>query len=118
MIGYDRHSETERVLVNYEGLTIRSLLKIQSGPLGNLRDIHGDEFTHATGCGCRSRVAKFGGGAISDNKSGKQQADYWNFPGFHVGFVSFFEREYTFYGKTSDEPAYDVSESRRVVIQR
>jgi hypothetical protein len=35
MIGYDRHSETERVLVNDEGLTIRSLLKIQSFPTGN-----------------------------------------------------------------------------------
>jgi len=32
---YGRHSETERVLVNYEGLAIPSLLKIQSGPLGN-----------------------------------------------------------------------------------
>jgi hypothetical protein len=38
MIGYERHSETERVLVNSEGLTIQSLLKIQSGPLGNLGD--------------------------------------------------------------------------------
>ena len=36
MVGYDRHSETERVLVNYEGLAILSLLKIQSGSLGNL----------------------------------------------------------------------------------
>jgi hypothetical protein len=38
MIGYGRHSETERVLVNYEGLTIQSLLEIQSDPLGNLGD--------------------------------------------------------------------------------
>ena len=38
MIGYGGHSETERVLVNYEGLTIQSLLKIQSDPLGNLGD--------------------------------------------------------------------------------
>jgi len=30
MVGYGRHSETERVLVNYEGLAIQSLLKIQS----------------------------------------------------------------------------------------
>ena len=36
MVGYDGHSETERVLVNNEGLAIWSLLKIQSGPLGNL----------------------------------------------------------------------------------
>jgi len=36
MVGYGGHSETERVLVNYEGLAILSLLKIQSGPLGNL----------------------------------------------------------------------------------
>jgi len=38
MVGYDRHSETERVLVNDEGLAIRSLLKIQSAPLGNPGD--------------------------------------------------------------------------------
>ena len=38
MVGYDRHSETERVLVNDEGLAIRSLLKIQSTPLGNPGD--------------------------------------------------------------------------------
>jgi len=36
MVGYDGHSETERVLVNNEGLAIQSLLKIQSDPLGNL----------------------------------------------------------------------------------
>jgi predicted methyltransferase MtxX (methanogen marker protein 4) len=38
---YGRHSETERMLVNNEGLAIPSLLKIQSGPLGNLRDSSG-----------------------------------------------------------------------------
>jgi len=45
MVGYGRHSETERVLVSYEGLAILSLLKIQSGPLGNLREppFDGDE---------------------------------------------------------------------------
>ena len=37
---YGRHSETERVLVNYEGLAILSLLKIQSTPTGNFRDRH------------------------------------------------------------------------------
>ena len=36
MIGYDRRSETERVLVNDEGLAILSLLKIQSGSYGNI----------------------------------------------------------------------------------
>ena len=42
---YDGHSETERVLVNNEGLAILSLLKIQSGPLGNLWELpfDGDE---------------------------------------------------------------------------
>jgi hypothetical protein len=40
MIGYDRRSETERVWVNDEGLIILSLLKIQSTPLGNLRDFY------------------------------------------------------------------------------
>jgi DNA-directed RNA polymerase II subunit RPB1 len=38
MIGYGRRSETERVWVNYEGLTIQSLLKIQSDPFGNIWD--------------------------------------------------------------------------------
>ena len=46
---YGRHSETERVLVNYEGLAIQSLLKIQSGPLGNLGEFIGNEFTYAAG---------------------------------------------------------------------
>jgi hypothetical protein len=41
MVGYERHSETERVLVNNEGLAILSLLKIQSTLLGNLEDSSG-----------------------------------------------------------------------------
>ena len=42
---YGGHSETERVLVGNEGLAILSLLKIQSGPLGNLGEppFDGDE---------------------------------------------------------------------------
>jgi len=40
MVDYGRHSETEPVLVSYDKLTIWSLLKIQSGLLGNLEDIH------------------------------------------------------------------------------
>lgn len=32
MVGYDRHSETERVFVNNEDLTSQSLYKIQSNP--------------------------------------------------------------------------------------
>jgi len=45
MVGYGRHSETERMLVDDEGLAIPSLLKIQSGPLGNLGEppFDGDE---------------------------------------------------------------------------
>ena len=39
MIGYGRHSETERVLVNNEGLIIPSLLKIQSVLLGNFEGL-------------------------------------------------------------------------------
>jgi hypothetical protein len=41
MIGYGRHSETERVLVNNDGLVIQSLLKIQSGLVGNYREFIG-----------------------------------------------------------------------------
>ncbi len=40
MIGYDRHSETERVLVNNEGLIIPSLLKIQSSLWRKSEEIH------------------------------------------------------------------------------
>jgi len=45
MIGYARRSETERVWVSYDSLTNLNLLKIQSGPLGNLWDnpFDGDE---------------------------------------------------------------------------
>jgi DNA-directed RNA polymerase beta' subunit len=45
LVDYGRHSETERVLVDNEGLAILSLLKIQSGPLGNLGEppFDGDE---------------------------------------------------------------------------
>jgi len=43
MKGYDRRSETARVLVNNEGQSILSLLKIQSDPLGNFWDSSGDE---------------------------------------------------------------------------
>lgn len=34
------HSETERMLVNDEGLALLSLLKIQSGPYGNIGESH------------------------------------------------------------------------------
>ena len=43
MVDYGRHSETERVLVSYDGLAILNLLKIQSAPLGNMGDSSGDE---------------------------------------------------------------------------
>ena len=45
MTGYGGASTTERVLVNNDGLVNLSLLKIQSDPLGNLRDpsFDGDE---------------------------------------------------------------------------
>lgn len=35
MIGYDRHSETERVFLDDDGVINRSLGKIQSFPTGN-----------------------------------------------------------------------------------
>ena len=46
MIGYGRHSETERKSVDNDGLINQNLLKIQSGPLGNLWDkpFDGDKF--------------------------------------------------------------------------
>jgi hypothetical protein len=36
MVGYDRLSETAEVLVNNDGLAIRSLLKVQSFLFGNI----------------------------------------------------------------------------------
>ena len=36
MVGYDRHSETERVLVCNDRLATLNMLKIQSGPFGNI----------------------------------------------------------------------------------
>jgi|UniRef100_A0A6C0JPF2 hypothetical protein len=36
MVGYDRHSETERVFVGNEELTTLNRRKIQSVPMGNL----------------------------------------------------------------------------------
>ena len=41
IVGYERHSETERVLVINEGLANLRWLKIQSAPLGNLGDLEG-----------------------------------------------------------------------------
>ena len=43
MVDYGGHSETERVLVSYDGLAILNLLKIQSTPFGNTGDSSGDE---------------------------------------------------------------------------
>ena len=47
MVGYGRHSETERVLVNYEGLAIQSLLKIQCRPPGKPCGIYSEMNLHA-----------------------------------------------------------------------
>lgn len=38
LVGYERPSTTERVLVNNDDLANLNLLKIQSAPLGNLGD--------------------------------------------------------------------------------
>jgi DNA-directed RNA polymerase II subunit RPB1 len=43
MIGQERVSETERVLVNNDGLINLNWLKIQSNLIGNYRDMSGDE---------------------------------------------------------------------------
>ena len=47
MVGYDRHSETERVLVSYDELTILNLLKIQSVLIGNYKGYVGRRNEHA-----------------------------------------------------------------------
>jgi hypothetical protein len=38
-LDYGRHTETERVLVDNDRLTILNQLKIQSGPFGNTREL-------------------------------------------------------------------------------
>jgi len=43
MVDHDALSETAEVLVNNEGLAIRSLLKVQSSPFGN----NGDAADHS-----------------------------------------------------------------------
>jgi hypothetical protein len=43
LAGYGRVSQTERELVDDEGIASLSLLKVQSDPLGNLGDSSGDE---------------------------------------------------------------------------
>ena len=54
MIEYVRHSETERVWVNNDGLINLNLLKIQSNPIGNYREIVGrrNEYAYAAECNC------------------------------------------------------------------
>ncbi len=42
-VGYERYSETERVLVCNDELAILNMLKIQSDPTGNFWDLSGDE---------------------------------------------------------------------------
>ena len=46
MLGYDRHSETERVWVFYDGLGNLKRLKIQSGLVRNLQDISDEMNIH------------------------------------------------------------------------
>jgi hypothetical protein len=59
-------------------------LKVYSGLTRNGKDIHGNEFTHATGPGVRGRIKEFGSGAISDNKSRQQRINHWYLPGFNA----------------------------------
>jgi len=57
MIEHGEGSESRRLWVSNDGLINLMRLKVYSGPLGNLWDIHGDESTHATRCGIRRRIA-------------------------------------------------------------
>jgi hypothetical protein len=49
MIGYERHSETERVAVCYDGLINQSVLKIQSSLYGDIENqlFDGDKQIHS-----------------------------------------------------------------------
>ena len=67
MIEYGEGSESRWLWVLNDGLINLIRLKVYSDPFGNLRDIHGDEFTHAARCGIRSRTKEFGSRAISNN---------------------------------------------------
>ena len=118
MVGYGRHSETERVLVNSEGLTIQSLLKIQSTLLGNLEDIHGDEFTHGSRCRIGRRIEKLGSSAISNNQSCEQQANHWYLSRFHAWIKSFHKGKHQIHATRGDEYTDDVSTRERICVIR
>jgi hypothetical protein len=40
--------------------------KVYSGPIGNFRGIHGNEFTYAAGYGIRLGTKKFSGSSLSN----------------------------------------------------
>ena len=48
MIEHGEGSESRRLRVSYDGLINLMRHKVYSVPLGNLREIHGNEFTYAT----------------------------------------------------------------------
>ena len=110
MVDYGRHSETERVLVSDEGLTILSLLKIQSDPLGNMGEFVGrrNEFTYAAGPGVRSGTKEFGRSAIPDNQSRQQLVNHRHLSGFHAWLLQIYKREHKLYTERRDEFTYDV----------
>jgi hypothetical protein len=82
--------------------------KVYSGLTRNGKDIHGNEFTYATGSRGRVRVKEFGRSAIPDNQSRKQRADHWHLSRFDVGIIQIYEREYKFQPKRCDEFIDDV----------
>ncbi len=54
MLGYERHSETERVSVYNDGVNNQNRLKIQSDPSGNIREFivrwRRDEYARTPEC--------------------------------------------------------------------
>ena len=110
MVDYGRHSETERVLVSDEGLTIRSLLKIQSDPLGNMGEFVGrrNEFTYAAGPGVRSGIKEFGRSAIPDNQSRQQLVNHRHLSGFHAWLLQVYKRKDRLHTERRNEFTNDV----------
>jgi hypothetical protein len=67
MIEHGKGSESRWLWVLYDGLVNLIRLKVYSGPFGNIREIHGNEFTYATRYRSRSRINEFSSSAISNN---------------------------------------------------
>jgi hypothetical protein len=66
MIENGEGSTSRRLWVSNEGLINLMRLKVYSSPIGNFREIHGNEFTYAAGSRGGVRIKKFSSSTISN----------------------------------------------------